>query len=143
MKHSAIQTHINPKVACKIVSESAIPLEKLVHPDDKVCKLEKLINWQYLETQLSYLFKGENAPSPRLIFGLLYLQSIDNLPYSDVIAIWKRSPEWQYFCGQRFLDNSFPLHEASLSIWSRVIGEQGRQIMTQALGLVEQNETIH
>ena len=143
MKHFAIQTHTNPKVACTIVSETAIPLEKLIQPDNKVCRLEKLINWQYLETQLGHLFKSDNAPPSRLILGLLYLQSIDNLPYSDVIEIWKKSPEWQYFCGQTFLEDKFPLHDASLSIWSRVVGTQGREVMTRALGVVERNATLH
>ncbi|MGB1311931.1 MAG: hypothetical protein ACPG47_12000 [Leucothrix sp.] len=117
-------------------------MEKLVHPEDKVCQLKQRINWSFLDNKLGYLFKTEHAPPSRLIFGLLYLQSIDNLPYSDVISIWKKSPEWQYFCGEEFLTETFPLHDAALSIWSRVVGDQGRELMMQALGTVQRREAV-
>lgn len=119
-------------------------LENLVRPDDKVCQLKKRVNWSYLDNELGYLFEEEDAPPSQLILGLLYLQSIDNLPYSDVIEIWEKSPEWQYFCGETFLNDTFPLNNALLSIWSRAIGTQGRASMTRALGtVVRHNETLH
>jgi len=143
MKQYTLQTHIKSKVSCSVALDAAIPLEKLIHRDHKVFRLEKLINWKYLDSELGYLFKDERAPPSRLILGLLYLQSIDDLPYSDVIDIWKKSPEWQHFCGQKFLNEKFPLHDASLSIWSRVVGAQGRESMTRALGKVQQDVTWH
>ena len=98
---------------------------------NKIIRLSKLINWDYLEKELGYQFKGEKSPPTRLIIGLLYLQSLENLPFSEVISIWKKSPEWQYFCG--YSEKQFSLHETSLSIWSRVIGTSGRIAMTHAL----------
>jgi IS5 family transposase len=47
--------------------------------------------------------------------------------------MWKNSPEWQYFCGEEFFSESYPLHNASLQIWSRTVGEKGRTFMTNAL----------
>ena len=138
MKNYTIQTQVKSKVSC-----SAIPLKNLIQPDDKICQLEKLVNWQYLDNKLGHLFAGDNAPPSRLILGLLYLQSIDNLPYSEIISIWKKSPEWQHFCGETMLTDTFPLNDASLSIWSRVVGDQGRESMTRALGLVRRSETLH
>lgn len=138
MKQRVVQTPKNLKIA-----NQAIPLENLINPGDRVCQLKKRINWSFLDTQLGYLFESEHAPSSRLIFGLLYLQSIDDLPYSDVISIWVKSPEWQYFCGEEFLNDSFPLHDASLSIWSRVVGTQGREFMTRALGVVKHEGALH
>ena len=143
MKQYAIQTQKSPKDSCALASGTAIPLKKLIQQDHKVCRLKKLINWSFLDNELGYLFKDKQAPPPRLIIGLLYLQSIDDLPYSDVIDIWQKSPEWQYFCGQEFLNEKLPLHGASLSIWSRVVGSQGRASMTRALGNVQHNVTLH
>lgn len=126
------------------VSNSPILLENLVNPDSQFCKLKRRINWSHLDNELSYLFRGDHTPPSRLILGLLYLQSIDNLPYSEVINRWENSPEWQYFCGEEYLNDSFPLHPASLSIWSRVIGTQGRASMTRALGtVIRREETLH
>lgn len=139
MNKSVVQNQINYKTP-----GSAIHLENLIHPNDKLCKLKKRINWDYLDAKLGHLFEGDQAPPPRLIFGLLYLQSIDNLPCSDIIAIWEKSPEWQYFCGEEVFKDKFPLHSASLSIWSRVVGTQGRVSMTRALGAVTRNKvTLH
>jgi len=138
MNQNAVQNPTNLKA-----SNSVVLLENLINPNDKVCLLKKCINWSYLDRELGHLFKDDHAPSAQLILGLLYLQSIDNLPYSDVIAIWKKSPEWQYFCGEEFLSDTFPLHDASLSIWSRVVGTQGRSLMTCALGTVRRSATLH
>lgn len=138
MKLNAVQTLGSSKASMK-----SIPLDKLIHPGDKVCQLEKLIDWGSLDNELAYLFKGEHAPSSRLILGLLYLQSIDNLSYAEVMATWKKSPEWQYFCGEEFLSETFPLHDAALSIWSRVVGAQGRESMMRALGTVTSGKTLH
>lgn len=139
MNQHAVQTPTNLKI-----SNSVVRLDSLINSDDKICLLKKCINWSYLNDELGYLFKEGHAPPIQLIIGLLYLQSIDNLPYSDVIAIWKKSPEWQYFCGEKFLSDTFPLNDASLSIWSRVIGSQGRTAMTRALvGTVRRNATLH
>jgi len=138
MKHSAVQPPQNPTISC-----STILLENLVQPDNKVCQLERLVNWKYLDDELGHLFKGESAPPSRLILGLLYLQSIDNLSYFDVMAKWKQSPEWQYFCGETFLNEAFPLHHASLSIWSRIVGPYGREMMIRALGTAKYHATLH
>jgi len=144
-QHTTAQIHINSKASCTVPLEAPleIPLEKLIQRNHKVCRLEKLINWKYLDKNLGHLFNSEQAPPSRLILGLLYLQSIDNLSYSEVISIWEESPEWQHFCGQKFLNETFPLHEALLSIWSRVVGEQGRESMTRALGTVQPDVTWH
>ena len=126
MNQDAVQTLVKN-------ASSPVLLENLIDSDNKICRLKKLIDWRYLDNELGHFFGYEHASSSRLILGLLYLQSIDNLPYSDVISIWKKSPEWQYFCGEAFLSETYPLNNASLAIWSRIIGEQGRLSMTRAL----------
>lgn len=138
MNQSPVKNSLKFKLA-----SSVLPLESLINPDDKICLLKKRINWTCLHDELGYLFENKQAPSMKLILGLLYLQSIDNLPYSDVIAIWEKSPEWQYFCGEEFLSDTLPMLDAHLSIWSRVIGEDGRTAMMRALGDLRYNVTLH
>ncbi|MGB1310581.1 MAG: hypothetical protein ACPG47_05190 [Leucothrix sp.] len=101
----------------------------------KLQRLATHINWSYLESSLGHLFTGHNAPPLRLVIGLLYLQSIDELPYEDVITSFKQSPDWQAFCGMNHEENLSLVNVACLSIWSRVIGASGREAMTKALGM--------
>jgi len=124
-------------------TQSVILLENLVCQENKICRLKDRINWNYLDHELGHLFKSEHAPSSRLIFGLLYLQSISNLHYLDMFSIWKDSPEWQYFCGEKYLNETYPLLDAPLSFWSHVIGEQGHLSMVRALGAWPPKETLH
>lgn len=133
--HNAVQVSLKKYT-------SVLLLENLIHPDNKVCQLKELIDWSYLDNKLGHLFQHENAPSSRLMFGLLYLQSIGNLSYSEVVSTWRKSPEWQYFCGEKFFSETYPLNSASLSIWSRVVGEKGRISMTYAL-INDQKSTLH
>ena len=88
-------------------------------------------------------YKSENAPKPRFVLGLLYLQSIENLSFAEVIEKWKKSPEWQLFCGERYLNDTFPLHDAALSIWSRVVGPHGRETMIRALASLNVDKALH
>lgn len=114
------------------ISASATLLENLIDPNNEICRLKKRINWDYLHLELEHLFKPDHTQSFQLIIGLLYLQAIDNLPYSEVILVWEKTAEWQYFCGEKYLNETFPLL-TPLSSWSRIVGEQGRMSMTRAL----------
>lgn len=143
MKQYSVQSHIDTTVISASGTTKKIPLETVIYPNDKICRLARLVNWTLLDQELGFIFKSENAPSSRLVLGLLYLQSIENLSFADVIAKWKSSPEWQYFCGEKYLSEMFPIHDASLSIWSRVVGTQGRETMVRALGSVNRNKTMH
>lgn len=113
---------------------SAILLENLINPSNEICRLKNQINWDYLHRKLGHLFRPDHTKSFQLILGFLYLQAIDNLSYSEAILVWEKTAEWQYFCGEKYLNKTFPLlTPSSLSLWSRIIGEQGRFSMTCAL----------
>ena len=143
MKQHAVQSYNNPNVSGPIASNKSVPLSKVVYPQDRICRLTRLVDWSLLDQEFGFLFKSENAPSSRLIFGLLYLQSIENLSFEEVMTQWVKTPEWQYFCGQEHLTDVFPLHNASLSIWSRVIGAQGRGAMVTALVSLRKSDNLH
>lgn len=113
---------------------SATLLENLIDPSNEICRLKKQVNWDYLHHKLGHLFKPDHTQSFQLILGFLYLQAIDNLSYSEAILVWEKSAEWQYFCGEKYLNKKFPLlSPSSLSLWGRIIGESGRFSMTCAL----------
>ena len=143
MKQNSVQTHTSHVVPSVLEVSNTVSLEKVVYPNDKIVRLAKLVNWEQLDSELGFLFQSEGAPSPRLVLGLLYLQSIENLSFSEVITKWEKAPEWKYFCGGTHLVDSFPLHNASLSIWSRVIGSHGREAMIRALGSLKRDKILH
>ena len=142
MKYS-MQTQNNPVEAGRLDAGKAVPLNKVIYPNDKICRLARLVDWRYLEDELGFLFKAESSPPLRLVLGLLYLQSIENLSFTEVINKWKKTPEWQYFCGQENLTDEFPLHDASLSILSRAVGSHGRGTMINALASLRQSKKLH
>lgn len=143
MKQNSVQTHTSHVVPSLLEASNKVYLEKVIYPNDKIVRLAKLVNWAQLDSELGFLFQSEGAPSSRLVLGLLYLQSIENLSFSEVITKWEKAPEWQYFCGGTHLTDAFPLHNASLSIWSRVIGSQGREAMIRALGSLKRDKILH
>lgn len=114
--------HVNP-----------IKLNEVVNKQDKLYRLERMIDWDLLSTQYTHKFDSGNAPSPRLLFGLLYLQAKENIDSEELMQRWETTPEWQYFCGEKTLHDRFPLQPAQLSIWRREIGENGCKLMCAAL----------
>lgn len=142
MKHS-IQTQSDSVTVGKVSPSNGVLLNKIIYPNDKIFRLAKLVDWELLEDELGFLFTSENSPPLRLVLGMFYLQSIENLSFEDVIKRWTKTPEWQYFCGQEYMTDEFPLHNASLSIWSRVIGSQGRDTMIGVLVSLKQSKKLH
>lgn len=111
----------------------SIKLQELVNPDDKLLRLGRLIDWDLLNKQHMEKFGESNSPSPRLLFGLLYLQAKEDIGYDELMKRWEKSPEWQHFCGEELLNDRFPLHPSQLSIWRREIGSFGCKLMCAAL----------
>ena len=57
----------------------------------ELAKLEKLIDWEFFETEWAGFFPsttGRPATSPRLVAGLLYLQHAYRLSDDGVVARW-------------------------------------------------------
>ena len=104
-----------------------------VNLEDKLVRLSSMIDWNLLETSYQSHFQQASAPDPRLLFGLLYIQAKENISNEELMVRWEKSPEWQYFCGEKELRSDFPLHPSQLSIWLREIGPTGCQLMRAAL----------
>lgn len=112
---------------------SSIKLQDVISPEDKLTRLASLIDWDLLSNEYQHKFRQDNSPLPRLLFGLLYLQAKECIGPDELVKRWKKSPEWQYFCGEEVLKDEFPLHPSQLSIWRREIGVNGFKLMCAAL----------
>jgi transposase, IS5 family len=69
----------------------------LEHP---LVHLADLIEWERLDTAMSASFVshcGQQATSPRLIAGPLYLQQAFDLSDKDVVWRWLENPCWLVF----------------------------------------------
>lgn len=108
-------------------------LQEIINPDDKLIRLARLIDWDLLSNEYYNKFGRGNPPSPRLLFGLLYLQAKEDIKSDELVKRWEKSPEWQHFCGEEELKDEFPLHPSQLSIWRREIGANGCKLMCAAL----------
>ena len=118
-------------------------LNEVVDPMNKLRRLARLINWGLLSTSYSRSFQSSQSPSPRLIFGLLYLQAKEDISSEELLERWLVTPEWQYFCGETTLNDSYPMHPAVLSIWRREIGVSGSKLMCAALSPSFAEISIH
>ena len=122
-----------PQSAISYSYTASTKLRDVVDPDDKLIRLARLIDWELLSEQYYTKFQEGNAPSPRLLFGLLYLQAKEDISCKELFKRWEKSPEWQHFCGEETLKDTFPLHPSQLSIWRREVGPSGCKLMCAAL----------
>ncbi|MDP8232829.1 MAG: IS5 family transposase [Candidatus Zophobacter franzmannii] len=85
-----------------------------------LCQLSKTIPWVELESEFSELYCrdfGRPANSTRLMVGLHYLKYLNDLSDETVVAQWLENPYWQYFCGEEYFQNTFPIHPTSMTKW--------------------------
>lgn len=108
-------------------------LSDMVEPTNKLRRLSRLINWKLLSDSFFTNFNASQSQSPRMIFALLYLQAKEKVSCEELMERWLVTPEWQYFCGETTLKNTYPMHPSVLSIWSRELGVNGSKLMCAAL----------
>ena len=105
--------------------------------------IDELIDWELLEQQLGHHFSHKAAPPFRLMIGLLYLKTINDLSYEETVKNWGQSPDWQDFCGGLKTKPEHGLRPSTLSIWTREIGDNGIYWMRKAVTLPWSNQTLH
>lgn len=87
----------------------------LEHP---LVKLSDSIDWESIENDLKEAYTsttGHPAKSLRLMVGLHYLRYMFN--YSDENIVWSyiENPYYQYFCGEKLFQHTFPIDRSSMS----------------------------
>jgi IS5 family transposase len=121
----------------------SLQLNDMVEPTNKLRRLARLINWKLLSTSFTSNFQSAQSPSPRMIFALLYLQAKEQITYEELLERWLVTPEWQYFCGETTLKDTYPVHPSALSIWSRELGVNGSKLMCAALSPSFADMSVH
>ena len=111
--------------------------------DRKLTMMSNLIDWALLEQHLGHHFEPKSAPPFRLMMGLLYLKTMNDLSYEETLEKWDNSVYWQRFCGSNNAELALPIRPSTLSIWSREIGDKGIYWMRVAVSVPFHNETIH
>ena len=111
--------------------------------DSKLPLMSNLIDWALLEQQLGHHFEPKSAPPFRLMIGLLYLKTMNNISYEETLKQWDRSVYWQRFCGSDNTEAASAIRPSTLSIWNREIGDNGIYWMRVAVTMPFRNETIH
>lgn len=105
-------------------------LTEMIDLHHELAKLEKLIDWEFFETEWAGFFPsptGRPATSPRLVAGLLYLQHAYRLSDEAVVARWVENPYYQHFTGEVFFQHRPPIDPSSLTRWRKRIGEEGAE----------------
>lgn len=125
------------------ISNPSLKLVDMVEPTNKLRRLARLVNWRLLNTSFSKHFQSTRSPSSRMIFALLYLQAKENVSSEELLERWLVTPEWQYFCGETTLQDTYPLHPSVLSIWSRELGVNGSKLMCAALSPSFAEMSVH
>jgi len=105
--------------------------------DRKIARMGEMIDWRLLECHLGHYFASTSAPPMRVLIGLLYLRAINDVSYEEACEQWIRSAVWQEFCGNACLSYYDSIKPMNLSIWERVIGEEGTHWMCKALPVDE------
>ena len=105
-------------------------LTEMIDLRHALAKLEKLIDWEFFETEWASFFPattGRPATSPRLVAGLLYLQHAYRLSDDAVVARWVENPYYQHFTGETFFQHRPPVDPSCLTRWRQRIGEEGAE----------------
>ncbi|MCF7701865.1 transposase [Loktanella sp. M215] len=103
-----------------MASAHAPRLTEMIDLRHALAKLEKLIDWEFFETEWASFFPattGRPAPSPRLVAGLLSLQHAYRLSDDAVVARWVENPYDQHFTGETFFQHRLPVDPSCLTRW--------------------------
>ncbi len=105
-------------------------LPNILNMNHPLCKLSEVINWEDLHESFKLLYNedlGRPAKSIRLMVGLQYLKYLKNLSDDELIAGWVENPYWQYFCGEEYFQNDFPIHPTSMTKWRNRLDKSNLQ----------------
>ena len=102
-------------------------------------RLSDVIDWDSLVSSLDLpgaatSGSGLGCPflSPRLMSGLLLLQSLEGVGDESAVSHWVENPYWQYFCGYEYLQWELPCDSSSLTRWRNRLGVSGMEKLLSA-----------
>jgi len=105
-----------------------ISLEKICDSGNSLYRLANTIDWDAFEQRFGKFYcedNGRPAKSIRLMVGLHYLKAVFGQSDENVVEKWVENPYWQYFCGEKEFQYTFPCEPTSLVKWRKRIRAEG------------------
>ena len=93
-------------------------LEDIVDKNHPLVKLADSIDWEAIEKDLSVAYPsttGRPNKPIRLMVGLHYLRYMFNLSDESIVWAYIENPYYQYFCGEKIFQHTFPIDRSSMS----------------------------
>ncbi len=93
-------------------------LEDIVDKNHPLVKLADSIDWEAIEKDLSEAYPsttGRPNKPIRLMVGLHYLRYMFNLSDESIVWAYIENPYYQYFCGEKIFQHTFPIDRSSMS----------------------------
>jgi transposase, IS5 family len=113
-----------------------MPLKDFIDLKHPLCLVADDLDWGMLETELSKFYcedEGRPGKPIRLMVGLLYLKSVQDLSDEEVLGGLTENPYWQYFCGFTHFRKRIDLDSSSLTRFRKRIGERGLDLLNKAI----------
>ena len=98
--------------------ESHKQLGDIIDPNHPLVKLAESIDWQSIEEDFSTLYPsttGHPNKPIRLMVELHYLRYLFNLSDESIVWAYIENPYYQYFCGEKVFQHTFPIDRSSMS----------------------------
>ncbi len=93
-------------------------LKEIIDEQHPLIKLADSIDWASIEEELSAAFPsttGHPNKPIRLMVGLHYLRYMFNLSDESIVWAYIENPYYQYFCGEKVFQHTFPVDRSSMS----------------------------
>jgi len=98
--------------------ESHRQLSDIIDANHPLVKLADSIDWQSIEEELQAIYPsttGHPNKPLRLMVGLHYLRYLFNLSDESIVWAYIENPYYQYFCGEKVFQHTFPIDRSSMS----------------------------
>ena len=98
--------------------ESHRQLSEIIDSDHPLVKLADAIDWESIEEELKEAYPsttGHPNKPIRLMVGLHYLRYLFDLSDERIVWAYIENPYYQYFCGEKVFQHTFPIDRSSMS----------------------------
>ncbi len=98
--------------------ESHKQLSDIIDHNHPLVKLADSIDWKSIEEDFSTLYPsttGHPNKPIRLMVGLHYLRYLFDLSDESIVWSYIENPYYQYFCGEKVFQHTFPIDRSSMS----------------------------
>ena len=106
----------NPKEV--ILFDSHKQLADIIDKNHPLVQFAESIDWEAIEEDLSEAYPsttGHPNKPIRLMVGLHYLRYMFDLSDESIVWAYVENPYYQYFCGEKVFQHTFPIDRSSMS----------------------------